>query len=82
MDEKTKRLDEIIQEVVDHGLGEIHISIREDGYWLIRAEKWTRNPADIVISCAIEDSLQWSFRGIEIQDIGEKMLKQFKKIKI
>jgi len=82
MEEKTKILEDIIKEVEYHGIGEIKITIKEDGVWVIRAEKWTHNPSDTCISFAIENALQWSFRGLEVLDKGERILKEHKDIKI
>ena len=73
---------DIIKEVEDHGLGEIKLTIKEDGVWIIRSEKWTKNPSDTCISCALEDTLHWTFRGIEVFDTGEKLLKIHRSLKI
>jgi len=80
--EKQKRLLEIIKEVEDHGIGEVKITLKEDGVWIIRAEKWTEEPSEVCISFAIETIKGWGFGGIEIRDGEYKLLKQGKTIKI
>lgn len=82
MEEKIKRLVEILKEVEDHGIGEVKITLKEDGVWIIRAEKWTRHPSDVAISFALENALKWTFRGVEVYDTGERLLKEHKDIKL
>ena len=65
----------------DYGIGEITIKV-DDGRWLIRLEGWTRNPSIATIHEAIEENLEWAFRGVEQQDVGDRIMKQIKKIRL
>lgn len=76
--DKHERLAEAVDEIVE---GEVKIKIR-DGRWLISIERWKRNPSQLEIHQAIDDTLEWAFRGLEQQDIGEIVLKQIKKIRL
>ena len=78
MDEKHSRLVAAVDEI---GEGEVRIRIR-DGRWIISVERWKRNPSQLEIHQAIDDTLEWAFRGLEQQDIGEIVLKQVKKLKL
>jgi hypothetical protein len=76
--DKHERLAEAVDEI---GEGEVRIKIR-DGRWLISIERWKRNPSQLEIHQAIDDTLEWAFRGLEQQDIGEIVLKQIKRIRL
>lgn len=76
--DKHERLAEAVDEI---GEGEVKIKIR-DGRWLISIERWKRNPSQLEIHQAIDDTLEWAFRGLEQQDIGEIVLKQIKRIRL
>jgi hypothetical protein len=78
MDDKHKRLLDEIQHIEDQGIGEITIKVREDGKWLITCEKWVKNPSHQTII----DAVEWGFRGVTQEDLGEVVLKQVRKIRL
>lgn len=83
MDEKETKILEAFREMRDHGYGQVTVKFLEDDHQIIAKERWKKNPTQLDIEKAIEDTLTWGFGSVETFAIGSvNILKQIRKIKI
>lgn len=83
MDEKETKVLEKFKEMREHGFGQILIKFDEDDKVVIYSEKWKKNPSQLDVETAVNNTLSWGFGSVETFEVGKiAILKQVRKMRI